>query len=145
MLSQALWTLLANSGPWVPTAWPLIFYNLIRFDPALLLHGEQYLEIYKPLPTSCRVRSRYLLETCIRLYHGEKVRGRTGALTSAKVLLDGTLSNSCSTYWTVIVIFEILHPCPRDGSRFIIIRMCYMCKSFYYDSSLDTWGNYNFK
>ncbi|CAN6461919.1 unnamed protein product [Victoria cruziana] len=29
----------------------------LQFDPALLLHGEQYLEIYKPLPTSCRVRN----------------------------------------------------------------------------------------
>ncbi|XP_024537146.1 enoyl-CoA hydratase 2, peroxisomal isoform X2 [Selaginella moellendorffii] len=29
----------------------------LNFDPKLLLHGEQYVEIYKPLPTSARVRS----------------------------------------------------------------------------------------
>ncbi|PIN16216.1 Enoyl-CoA hydratase 2 [Handroanthus impetiginosus] len=26
---------------------------LSRFDPRLLLHGQQYIEIYKPLPSSC--------------------------------------------------------------------------------------------
>ncbi|XP_031484381.1 enoyl-CoA hydratase 2, peroxisomal isoform X1 [Nymphaea colorata] len=29
----------------------------LQFNPALLLHGQQYLEICKPLPTSCNVRN----------------------------------------------------------------------------------------
>uniref|UniRef100_A0A0D6QY86 Uncharacterized protein n=1 Tax=Araucaria cunninghamii TaxID=56994 RepID=A0A0D6QY86_ARACU len=30
----------------------------LHFDPSLLLHGQQYLEIYKPLPTNCHIENR---------------------------------------------------------------------------------------
>ncbi|KAH9614921.1 hypothetical protein KSS87_000573 [Heliosperma pusillum] len=29
----------------------------MEFDPRLLLHGQQYIEIYKPLPSNCHVRA----------------------------------------------------------------------------------------
>lgn len=30
----------------------------LHFEPSLLLHGQQYFEIYKPLPTSCCIQNR---------------------------------------------------------------------------------------
>ncbi|KAH9327669.1 hypothetical protein KI387_007847, partial [Taxus chinensis] len=30
----------------------------LHFEPSLLLHGQQYLEIYKPLPTNCQIQNR---------------------------------------------------------------------------------------
>ncbi|KAG0474259.1 hypothetical protein HPP92_013945 [Vanilla planifolia] len=30
----------------------------LDFDPKLLLHGQQYIEIYRPLPSSCSVENR---------------------------------------------------------------------------------------
>lgn len=30
----------------------------LHFEPSLLLHGQQYLEIYKPLPTTCHIQSK---------------------------------------------------------------------------------------
>lgn len=34
-----------------------------RYDPRLLLHGQQYIEIYKPLPTNASVRP--ITKSCI--------------------------------------------------------------------------------
>ncbi|KAG9442097.1 hypothetical protein H6P81_017951 [Aristolochia fimbriata] len=33
----------------------------LQFDPRLLLHGQQYMEIYKPLPSSCCVQNKTLI------------------------------------------------------------------------------------
>eukprot|EP00268_Persea_americana_P004037 TRINITY_DN11272_c0_g1_i2.p1 TRINITY_DN11272_c0_g1~~TRINITY_DN11272_c0_g1_i2.p1 ORF type:complete len:312 (+),score=44.57 TRINITY_DN11272_c0_g1_i2:336-1271(+) len=30
----------------------------LQFDPRLLLHGQQYIEIYRPLPSSCSIRNK---------------------------------------------------------------------------------------
>lgn len=30
----------------------------LHFEPSLLLHGQQYLEVYKPLPTNCHIQNR---------------------------------------------------------------------------------------
>ncbi|KAJ9542027.1 hypothetical protein OSB04_028533 [Centaurea solstitialis] len=34
-----------------------------RFDPRLLLHGQQYIEIYKPLPSNCSVNDKELISS----------------------------------------------------------------------------------
>ena len=34
----------------------ILFPIYFRFDPRLLLHGQQYIEICKPLPSNCSVR-----------------------------------------------------------------------------------------
>lgn len=36
--------------------WGFCIFNATRYDPRLLLHGQQYIEIYKPLPSCGRVR-----------------------------------------------------------------------------------------
>lgn len=33
----------------------------LQYDPRLLLHGQQYIEIYKPLPSSCCIRNKVSL------------------------------------------------------------------------------------
>ncbi|KAG5030521.1 hypothetical protein JHK85_014503 [Glycine max] len=38
-------------------------YNLpgLKYDPRLLLHGQQYIELYKPLPSSCHIHNKVSL------------------------------------------------------------------------------------
>ncbi|KAL3681389.1 hypothetical protein R1sor_024345 [Riccia sorocarpa] len=89
--------------PTFPVVWPFSLTESLKsvdglhYDPKLLLHGEQYLEIYKQLPTRGRIRS----SSRISGLH-DKVKA---AIVEVEVLShdDGTGELLCLNRFTVFL------------------------------------------
>jgi len=88
----------------------------LHFEPSLLLHGQQYFEIYKPLPTNCCVL--WDTKTIIKVRSGTYING-----PAALSISSCTSKQYISPFVATAPINPCPHPCSTSTNCIIVLSL----------------------